>query len=119
MSKNNAFNRYPAVIHGEARAENDEFIVYTRYPRFLARKSFSDDYVGLLPSHGVSGDLVQDVATGRLVYRSNVGVFLSDFIFLDANRPELTAEWQESLKAACARVVADDVMLAEDGDLYD
>ena len=97
MSKNNAFNRYPAIIHGEARAENDEFVVYMRYPRFLARKSFSDDYVGL-------------------AYRSNVGVFLSDFIFLDANRPELTTEWQESLKAACARVVADDVMLAEDVD---
>lgn len=119
MSKNNAFNRYPAVIHGEARAENDEFVVYTRYPRFLARKSFSDDYVGLLPNQAISGDLVQDAATGRLAYRSNIGVFLSDFIFLDANRPELTAEWQESLKAACARVVADDVMLAEDGDLYD
>lgn len=116
MSKNNAFNRYPAIIHGEARAENDEFVVYMRYPRFLARKSFSDDYVGLLPSHGVCGDLVQDAATGRLAYRSNVGVFLSDFIFLDANRPELTTEWQESLKAACARVVADDVMLAEDVD---
>lgn len=80
---------------------------------------FSDDYVGLLPSHGVSGDLVQDAATGRLAYRSNVGVFLSDFIFLDANRPDLSDEWQESLKAACARVVADDVMLSEDGDLYD
>lgn len=119
MSKNNAFNRYPAVIHGEARAENDEFVVYTRYPRFLARKSFSDDYVGLLPSHGVSGDLVQDEATGRLAYRSNVGVFLSDFIFLDNNRPEVTEEWLNSLKKVCDQITADDLMLSEDGDLYD
>ena len=41
MSKDNAFNRYPPIIHGEAQAENDEFVIHTRYLRFLARKSFS------------------------------------------------------------------------------
>lgn len=29
MSKDNAFNRYPPIIHGEAQAENDEFVIIT------------------------------------------------------------------------------------------
>ena len=119
MSKNNIFNKYPPVIHGEARAENDEFVVHTRYPRFLARKSLDDRYTGSMPAKPVNGDMVEDSKTGRLAYRSNIGLWLSDFIFLDNNRPEVTAEWLDSLKKVCDQITADDLMLSEDGDLYD
>lgn len=119
MSKNNIFNRYPAIIHGEARAETDEFVAYMRYPRFIARKSLDDRYTGTIPAKPVNGDLIEDSKTGRLAYRSNIGLWLSDFIFLDNNRPEVTAEWLESLKKVCDQITADDLMLSEDGDLYD
>lgn len=116
MSKNNIFNRYPPIIHGESRADTDEFVIYTRYPRFIARKSLDDRYTGNLPAKPIDGELM-DSGTNRLAYRSNIGLFLSDFIFLDNNRPELTAEWLDKLKAACDRITADDIML-NDGD-YD
>lgn len=120
MSKNNAFNRYPPIIHGESRAEADEFVIHTRYPRFLARKSFDDNYTGELPAKPIDGDLIQDSSTNRLAYKSNIGLFLSDFIFLDNNLPELTAEWLGKLKTVCDQITADDIMLNDaDGDLYD
>lgn len=119
MSKNNIFNKYPPVIHGEARAETDEFVIHTRYPRFLARKSFDGGYTRILPTKPINGDLIEDSKTGRLAYRSNIGLWLSDFIFLDNNRPEVTEEWLESLKKVCDQITADDLMLSEDGDLYD
>lgn len=119
MSKNNIFNRYPAIIHGESRAETDEFVIHTRYPRFLARKSLDDRYTGEITGDFVNGDLIEDSKTGRLAYRSNIGLWLSDFIFLDNNRPEVTEEWLESLKKVCDQITADDLMLSEDGDLYD
>lgn len=119
MSKNNIFNRYPAIIHGESRAETDEFVIHTRYPRFLARKSLDDRYTGEITGDFVNGDLIEDSKTGRLAYRSNIGLWLSDFIFLDNNRPEVTEEWLESLKKVCDQITADDLMLSEYGDLYD
>ena len=119
MSKNHIFNRYPAIIHGEARAETDEFIVYTRYPRFLARKSFDDSYTGIISAPEVNGDIVEDSKTGRLAYRSNIGLWLSDFIMLDNNKPVDMEEWLEQLKAACDRITADDLVLSEDGEFYD
>lgn len=119
MSKNNIFNRYPAIIHGEARAENDEFVVYMRYPRFIARKSLDDRYTGEITGDFVNGDLIEDSKTGRLAYRSNIGLWLSDFIFLDNNRPEVTAQWLDDLKKVCDQITADDLMLAEDGNFYD
>ena len=119
MSKNNIFNKYPPVIHGEARAENDEFVVHTRYPRFLARKSLDERYTGTMPAKPVNGDMVEDSNTGCLAYRSNIGLWLSDFIFLDNNRPEVTAEWLNSLKKVCDQITADDLMLSEDGGFYD
>lgn len=120
MSKNNIFNKYPPVIHGEARAENDEFVVHARYPRFLARKSFDDSFSGGLPVKKISGELVQAGEPRGLAYCSGIGLWLSDFIFLDNNRPEVTAEWLGELKAACDKITADDIMLSEpDGDLYD
>lgn len=118
MSKNNIFNRYPAIIHGESRAETDEFVVHTRYPRFLARKSFDDTYTGTISEPEVNGDMIEDSKTGRLAYRSNIGLWLSDFIFFDNNRPEVTEEWLNSLKKVCDQITADDLMLSEDGDLY-
>ncbi|HGH6553312.1 TPA: anti-CRISPR protein AcrIIC2 [Neisseria meningitidis] len=114
MSKNNIFNKYPPVIHGEARAENDEFVVHTRYPRFLARKSFDDSFSGGLPAKKISGELVQAGEPRRLAYNSKIGLWLSDFIMLDNNKPEITEEWLEQLKAACDRIAADDLMLNED-----
>ena len=119
MSKNNIFNRYPAIIHGEARSETDEFVIHTRYPRFLARKSFDGGYTRILPTKPVNGDLIEDSKTGRLAYRSNIGLWLSDFIMLDNNKPEDMEEWLEQLKAACNRITADDLMLSEDGEFYD
>lgn len=119
MSKNNIFNRYPAIIHGESRAETDEFVVHTRYPRFLARKSLDDKYTDDMLLKPVNGDLIEDSKTGRLAYRSNIGLWLSDFIFLDNNRPEVTEEWLNSLKKVCDQITADDLMLSEDGNLYD
>lgn len=119
MSKNNIFNRYPAIIHGEARAETDEFVIHTRYPRFLARKSLDDRYTGEITGDFVNGDLIEDSKTGRLAYRSNIGLWLSDFIFLDNNRPEVTAKWLDDLKKVCDQITADDLILSEDGDLYD
>lgn len=119
MSKNNIFNQYPAIIHGESRAETDEFVIHTRYPRFLARKSLDDRYTGEITGDFVNGDLIEDSKTGRLAYRSNIGLWLSDFIFLDNNRPEVTEEWLNSLKKVCDQITADDLMLSEDGDLYD
>ena len=116
MSKNNIFNRYPAIIHGEARAETDEFVVHTRYPRFLARKSFDDSFSGGIPAKLINGDLIEDSKTGRLAYRSNIGLWLSDFIFLDNNRPEVTAAWLDDLKKVCDQITADDLMLSEDGE---
>lgn len=107
------------TMNSEARAETDEFVVYARYPRFLARKSFDDTYTGAI-SGEVNGDIVEDSKTGRLAYRSNIGLWLSDFIFFDNNRPEVTAEWLDSLKKVCDQITADDLMLSEnDGDLYD
>ncbi|WP_455019635.1 anti-CRISPR protein AcrIIC2 [Neisseria sicca] len=119
MSKNNIFNQYPAIIHGESRLETDEFVIHTRYPRFLARKSLDDRYTGEMPGKHINGDLIEDSKTGRLAYRSNIGLWMSDFIFLDNNRPEVTEEWLNSLKKVCDQITADDLMLAEDGDMYD
>lgn len=113
MSKNNIFNRYPAIIHGESRSETDEFVIHTRYPRFLARKSFDGGYTRILPTKPVNGDLIEDSKTGRLAYRSNIGLWLSDFIMLDNSKPENMEEWLEQLKAACDRITADDLMLNE------
>ena len=118
MSKNNIFNKYPPVIHGEARAENDEFVVHTRYPRFLARKSLDYRYTGTMLAKPVNGDMVEDSNTGRIAYRSNIGLWLSDFIFLDNNRSEFTEEWLNSLKKVCDQITADDLMLSEDVDQY-
>ena len=118
MSKNNIFNRYPAIIHGESRSETDEFVIHTRYPRFLARKSLDDRYTGEITGDFVNGDLIED-SKGRLAYRSNIGLWLSDFIYLDNNRPEVTEEWLDDLKKVCDQITADDLMLSEDGDMYD
>ena len=63
--------------------------------------------------------MVEDSKTGRLAYRSNIGLWLSDFIFLDNNRPEVTTEWLDSLKKVCDQITADDLMLSEDGEFYD
>lgn len=72
-----------------------------------------------MPGKLINGDMIEDSKTGRLAYRSNIGLWLSDFIFLDNNRPEVTAEWLDSLKKVCDQITADDLMLSEDGDLYD
>lgn len=113
MSKNNIFSKYPPIIHGEARGENDEFVVHTRYPRFLARKSFDDNFTGELPAGPVDGELGQIGEPLRLAYDSRMGLWLSDFIMLDKNKPENMEEWLEQLKAACDRIAADDLMLNE------
>lgn len=120
MSKNNIFNKYPTIIHGEARGENDEFVVHTRYPRFLARKSFDDNFTGGIPAKPIDGELGQIGEPRRLAYDSRLGLWLSDFIMLDKNKPENMEEWLEQLKAACDRIAADDLMLNEDAaDLED
>lgn len=119
MSKNNIFNKYPAIIHGEARGENDEFVISTRYPRFLARKSFDNNFTGEIPAKPVDGELGQIGEPRRLAYDSRIGLWLSDFIFLDNNRPEVTAEWLDDLKKVCDQIAADDLMLSEDVDFYD
>lgn len=94
-------------------------MIHTRYPRFLARKSFDGGYTRILPTKPVNGDLIEDSKTGRLAYRSNIGLWLSDFIILDNNKPVDMEEWLEQLKAACDRITADDLMLSEDGEFYD
>lgn len=112
MSKATIFNKYPPVIHGEARGENDEFVVHTRYPRFLARRSFDERFTGTLDELPVSGGLGGN-GRGVLCYRSNVGVWLQDFIFFD-RRPEDEAAFAQSLLAACDKVVADGLMLDDE-----
>lgn len=112
MSKATIFNKYPPVIHGEARGENDEFVVHTRYPRFLARRSFDDNFTGKLPGKPVSGELVQD-ERGVLCYRSDVGVWFRDFVFFD-RRPDDEAAFARDLLAACNKVVADGLMLDDE-----
>lgn len=113
MSKNNLFNKYPAVIHGEARGENDEFVVYTRYPRFLARVSFDDDFTGELPPTAINGEIGRTEGSGKLSFKSGIGVWLSDFIFLDP-RPDDEAAFVRKLAHACNTAVADLVMLSDE-----
>ena len=71
-----------------------------------------------MPAKPVNGDMVEDSNTGRIAYRSNIGLWLSDFIFLDNNRSEFTEEWLNSLKKVCDQITADDLMLSEDVDQY-
>ena len=113
MSKNNLFNKYPAVIPGEARGEDDEFVVYTRYPRFLARVSFDDDFTGRLPAAPIAGEIGAEEGSGKTVFKSGIGVWLSDFIFFD-QRPNDRAVFVEKLTAACNTAVADLVMLDDE-----
>lgn len=113
MSKNNLFNKYPSVIHGEARGEDDEFVVYTRYPRFLARVSFDDDFTGELPTTAINGEIGRLEDGRKLAFKSGIGVWLSDFIFLDP-RPHDEAVFMEKLTHACNTVVADLVMLSDE-----
>ena len=114
MSKNTLFNKYPAIIHGESRVENDEFVVYTRYPRFLARRSFDDTFTGELPGNTIAGEVGQ-TQNGQLAYNSGIGIWLSDFIFLDS-MPKNKTEFVQALQSACDRVTADTVMLDEEVD---
>ena len=94
----------------------NQFAVLLHYPRFIARKSLDDRYTGEITGDFVNGDLIEDSKTGRLAYRSNIGLWLSDFIFLDNNRPEVTAAWLDDLKKVCDQITADDLMLSEDGE---
>ncbi|MFV2029816.1 hypothetical protein [Neisseria sp. S1] len=112
MSKNNIFNRYPPIIHGEARGENDEFVVHTRYPRFLARRSFDDGFSGDLPTAVIKGQIGK-TENGKLAYDSGIGIWFSDFIFFDS-RSENEAEFLKQLTDACNKCTADTVMLDEE-----
>lgn len=114
MSKNTIFNKYPTFIHGEARGENDEFIVHTRYPRFLARRTFDDNFTGMLPSEKIKGEIGQTPA-GKLAYKSSVGIWFEDFIFFDSRASDETA-FIEALRNACDQAAADTLMLDEETD---
>lgn len=118
MNKNTMFNKYPIFIHGEARGEDDEFIIHTRYPRFLARRTFDDNFTRMLPPEKVSGEIGQ-TSTGKLAYQSNVGIWFEDFIFFDS-RAEDEVAFVDALRQACDRAAADTIMLDEETDgIYD
>lgn len=114
MGKNKLFNEFPAIIHGEARGENDEFVIHTRYPRFLARRSFDETFNGKLPATPISGTIGKIGKIGKtLAYDSKIGIWLSDFVFLDS-KPENQDEFIQDLTKACDRITADTVMLDEE-----
>lgn len=111
MNKNALFNKYPIIIHGEARGENDEFVLHTRYPRFLARRSFDVSFSGQLSAAPICGEMGK--IDNRLVYDSKIGIWLSDFIFFDS-KPENQNEFIQKLTNACDKITADTVMLDEE-----
>ncbi|QEY25070.1 hypothetical protein D0T90_08940 [Neisseria animalis] len=117
MSRNNLFNKYPAVIHGEARGENDEFVLHTRYPRFLALRSFDETFSEGLPAGAVGGEM-KHTENGKLAFDSKIDIRLSDFIFLDS-RPEDLAKFAEQLIEACNRCIADTIMPNEETRKFD
>lgn len=102
-------NRYPEFISGgEARGDTDEFVLHMRYPRYLARCTFTDDYSGSLKI--VKGELAV-AENGTQLYFSNAGIVLSDFVFLDKNRPHDLEAFAVSLLEACNRHVATILMI--------
>ena len=102
-------NSYPEFITGgEARGETDEFVLHMRYPRYLARCTFTDDYSGSLTI--VKGELAVS-EEGTQIYISNVGIILSDFVFLDKNRPQDLEAFAVSLLESCNRHVGTILML--------
>ena len=112
MTKAAIFNKYPIFIHGEARGENDEFVLHCRYPRFLARRSFDETFSDGLPSAPINGEIGK-TQKGQLAYDSGVGIWFSAFIFFDA-RPADEAEFVEALLSACNRAAADTFALDDD-----
>lgn len=114
MAKAHLFNKYPAIIHGEAGGENDEFVIHTRYPRFLARRSFDDDYTATAPAK-ISGEIGQ-TQNGHLAYNSKIGLWLSDFIFFDS-RPDDQTDFMERLQTACNLIAHDTILLDADTEL--
>ena len=102
-------NRYPEFISGgEARGDTDEFVLHMRYPRYLARCTFTDDYSGSLKI--VKGELAV-AENGTQLYFSNAGIVLSDFVFLDKNRRHELEAFAVSLLESCNRHVATILMI--------
>lgn len=93
---NNAFQSYPPFIFGEALNENDEFVLSTRYPRFLARVSFEDSYIAAFPHGG--GFVAND--KGQWVFKGN-GVWLSEFVFFDKGIDPYDSAFMEILTNTC------------------
>ncbi len=112
MTKAAIFNKYPVFIHGEARNEHDEFIVHTRYPRFLARRIYDETFSDGLPAAPVAGEIGR-TQKGQLAYDSGLGVWFSDFIFFDG-KPADEAAFIEALREACNRAAADGFALDDE-----
>lgn len=103
--KNNIFNRFPEFIHGEALDECDEFILHTRFPRFLARVIINEDYSLDLPT---LGELVYN--GNDLIFISSNGFILKDFIFMDRNTT-FDNKYTSALSEACSNGIDEIIRL--------
>lgn len=94
-------NRYPEFIHGgKADETDDEFVIHMRYPRYLARCCFAENYSGSLKT--VTGELTIS-GDGKQTYLSNVGIVFKDFFFLDKGKPQDLEVFSKLLLETCNR----------------
>lgn len=106
--RNNAFNAYPRFIWGEAVSESGfdktEFLVHTRYPRFIAKV-----YDDLVEDSSYDGEFQSQLGhhpqTDELVYVTDFELGFKDWVFLDNGPPDL-----EKLKEACDAAVLNYMM---------
>ncbi|ULJ59726.1 hypothetical protein [Wielerella bovis] len=103
MSKNALFNRYPSVIIGEAYDSDDEFAVHTRYPRFICKITFTDKFTGDLEV--VVGEIGLMQPNNKLIYHTDNGLYLQDFIFMDT-KPTDEEKWKIEFDKACKAIIA-------------
>lgn len=109
-SINKNFNKYPRFIIGESYGEElDEFIVHTRYPRFMARIVFEEHYSGrleIIPK----GEVGIFDGESQFSYKNKLGVWFRDIILFDKythdNPPEPMV-----IQAACDAAVAELLLL--------
>lgn len=110
---NAIFNRYPEFVHGQARDEIDEFMLHTRFPRFLARVLVDDDFVSAAE---ISGSLQTD-DKGKFFFICEQGATLQDFLFFDKGIDKESSEFHKQLTEACLNGIEDLMLL--DSDLID
>ncbi len=102
VRKNKSLNTFPRFIWGEAVTESgfddQEYLVHTRYPRFIC-KVYEGDGIVSWPQDFQSR-VGTDPETEELIYETNLDLSFKDWVWLDKGGSPLLDEIRQACDAA-------------------